>query len=77
MVRDAVKLKKEAFQLVLTEGSPDSLEMCRRARRAVAIAFAEAKVQTWEKFGESMEKDDWIWQEMLDKVGYVCVFVCL
>lgn len=30
--------------------------MCRRARRAVTKAVAEAKAQTWEEFGEAMDK---------------------
>lgn len=55
---EAVKWKKEAFQLVLTEGFPDSLEMYKIAIWAVAIAFAEAKVQTLETIEGAMEKDD-------------------
>ena len=57
MVREAVRLKKEAFRDMLSWGSPEAAARYREARRAAASAVAEAKQRVWEKFGEAMEKD--------------------
>lgn len=56
-VREAVKLKKEAFRAWLARGSPEAADRYRVARRAAASAVAEAKTRVWEEFGEAMEKD--------------------
>ena len=56
-VREAVKLKKEAFRAWLAQGSPEAADRYRQARRAAAAAVADAKTRTWEEFGEAMEKD--------------------
>uniref|UniRef100_A0A8C2ZPF1 Reverse transcriptase domain-containing protein n=1 Tax=Cyclopterus lumpus TaxID=8103 RepID=A0A8C2ZPF1_CYCLU len=56
-VREAVKLKKEAFRAWLAQGSPEAADGSRRARRAAAAMVAEAKTRAWEEFGEAMEKD--------------------
>lgn len=57
MVREAVRLKKEAFRGMLSRRTPDAVAGYRRARRAAAAAVSEAKQRVWEKFGEDMEKD--------------------
>ncbi|KAK0152129.1 hypothetical protein N1851_006494 [Merluccius polli] len=50
-VKEAVKLKKEAFRAWLAQGSPEA------ARRAAASAVTGAKTRVGEEFGEAMEKD--------------------
>ncbi|KAK5875618.1 hypothetical protein CesoFtcFv8_026682 [Champsocephalus esox] len=57
VVREAVRLKKEAFRDLLSRGTPEAVARYRRARRAAASSVAEAKQRVWEKFGEDMEKD--------------------
>ena len=57
MVKEAVRLKKEAFRAWLAQGSPETADGYQEARRAVASAVAKAKTQVWEEFGEAMEKD--------------------
>ena len=57
MVREAVRLKKEAFRGMLSRRTPDAVAGYRQARRAAAAAVSEAKQRVWEKFGEDMEKD--------------------
>ena len=57
LVREAVRLKKEAFRDLLSRGTPEAVERYRKARRAAASAVAEAKQRVWEKFREDMEKD--------------------
>ena len=56
-VRDAVKLKKEAYRAWLVCGSLEAADGYRRAKRSAAKAVAEAKTQAWEEFGEAMEED--------------------
>jgi len=56
-VREAVKLKKEAFLAWLAQGSPEAADMYRQARRAAAAVVTDAKTRTWEECGEAMEKD--------------------
>jgi len=56
-VKEAVKLKKEAFRAWLAQGSPETADGYREARRVAASAVAEAKTRMWEEFGEAMEKD--------------------
>ena len=56
-VREAVRLKKEAYRGMLSRGTPDSVARYRQARRSAAAAVTEAKQRVWEKFGESMEED--------------------
>ncbi|KAK0156273.1 Craniofacial development protein 2 [Merluccius polli] len=57
VVREAVRLKKEAFRGMLSQRTPDAVAGYRWARRAAAAAVSEAKQRVWEKFGEDMEKD--------------------
>ena len=56
-VKEAVRLKKEAFRAWLAQGSPETADRYRQARRAAASAVTKAKTQVWEEFGEAMEKD--------------------
>ena len=56
-VRDAVRLKKEAYRAFLACGTPESADGYRRAKRHAARMVAEAKTRVWEEFGEAMEKD--------------------
>ena len=57
MVREAVRLKKEAFRDMLSRKTPEAVARYRRARRAAAAAVVEAKQRVWEEFGAAMEKD--------------------
>ena len=57
VVREAVRLKKEAYRGMLSRGTPEAVAGYRQARRAAAAAVTEAKQRVWEEFGESMEKD--------------------
>ena len=57
VVREAVRLKKEAFRDMLARGTPEAVAGYRQARRAAASAVAKAKQRVWEEFGETMEKD--------------------
>ena len=57
MVREAVRLKKEAFRDMLYRRFPVAVARYRQARRAAASAVREAKQWVWEKFREAMEKD--------------------
>ena len=56
-VKEAVRLKKEAFWAWLAQGSPETADGYQEAKRAAASAVAKAKTQVWEEFGEAMEKD--------------------
>ncbi|TWW74380.1 hypothetical protein D4764_14G0003820 [Takifugu flavidus] len=56
-VRDAVKLKKESYRTLLACGTPEAADRYRQAKQSVATAFAKAKTQAWEEFGEAMEND--------------------
>ena len=56
-VRDAVKLKKESYRVLLAHGTPEAADRYRQAKRAAARAVVEAKTRVWEKFGEAMEED--------------------
>ena len=56
-VREAVRLKKEAFRVLLSRRTPETVAGYRQARRRAAAAVTEAKQRVWEKFGEDMEKD--------------------
>ncbi|XP_055362025.1 uncharacterized protein LOC129603656 [Betta splendens] len=56
-VRDAIKLKKESYQVWLTCRTPEAADGYRQAKRAAACAVAEAKTRAWEEFGEAMEED--------------------
>lgn len=58
MVREAVKLKMEAFSVWLAQGSSESSDTYREARRAAALAVAEARER--EKVGEAMESGFWL-----------------
>ncbi|XP_033991643.1 solute carrier family 22 member 7-like [Trematomus bernacchii] len=57
VVREAIRLKKEAFRDLLSRGTPEAVARYRQARRTAASAVAEAKQLVWEKFGEDTEKD--------------------
>ena len=52
MVREAVRLKKEAFLDMLSWRSP---EAAARYQQVAASAVREAKQRVWEKFGEDMK----------------------
>jgi len=52
VVKEAVRLKKEVFRAWLAQGSPETADGYREAKRIV-----EAKTRMWELFGEAMEKD--------------------
>ena len=41
----------------MAQGSPETADRYRQARRAAASAVTKAKTQVWEEFGEAMEKD--------------------
>jgi len=56
-VRDAVKLKKEAYRTLLAGRTPEAADVYRQAKRNAALAVAEAKTRAWEEFGEAMEND--------------------
>ncbi|XP_057694822.1 uncharacterized protein LOC130917441 [Corythoichthys intestinalis] len=56
-VRDAVKLKKEAYRAFLACGTPEAADRYRLTKRTAASAVAEAKTRTSEEFGEAMEND--------------------
>jgi len=47
-VKEAVRLKTEAFWAWLTQGSAETADGYRDARRAVASAVGEAKTHVWE-----------------------------
>ena len=55
-MREAVKLKKEAFKDLLVWRTLDSADSYRRAKKAAAAVVAEAKSGKWEESGEDMEK---------------------
>jgi len=55
--KSTLKLKKEAFRVWLTQGSPEAFHKYRQARRAAAEVVSDEKTRTWEEFGEAMEKD--------------------
>uniref|UniRef100_A0AAQ4NW66 Endonuclease/exonuclease/phosphatase domain-containing protein n=1 Tax=Gasterosteus aculeatus aculeatus TaxID=481459 RepID=A0AAQ4NW66_GASAC len=57
VVREAVRLKKEAFRVMISGGTPEAVAVYRQARRAAASAVMEAKQRVWEEFGVTMEKD--------------------
>ncbi len=57
MVREAVRLKKEAFRDVLSWENPEAVARYRLTRRAAASVVTETKQRVWEEFGEAMEKD--------------------
>ena len=48
-VKEAVRLKKEAFRAWLAQGSPETADRYRQARRAVASAVTKAKTRVWER----------------------------
>ncbi|TKS65493.1 LINE-1 reverse transcriptase -like protein [Collichthys lucidus] len=56
-VRDAVKLKKEAYRTFLACGTPEAADGYRRAKRSAALVVARGKNRAWEEFGEAMEND--------------------
>uniref|UniRef100_A0A8C6KY55 Reverse transcriptase domain-containing protein n=1 Tax=Nothobranchius furzeri TaxID=105023 RepID=A0A8C6KY55_NOTFU len=56
-VRDAVKLKKESYQVFLACGTPEAADGYRQSKRNAARVVAEAKTRAWEEFGETMEQD--------------------
>ena len=57
VVREAVRLKKEAFRDMLSRKTPEAVARYRQARRAAATAVTEAKQRVWKEFGAAMEKD--------------------
>ncbi|XDV43830.1 hypothetical protein PO909_012233 [Leuciscus waleckii] len=57
-VRDAVKLKKESYQVWLACGTPEAADGYRKAKRTAARVVVEAKHRACEEFGEAMEKDN-------------------
>lgn len=66
-VRDAIKLKKESYWVMLACGTPEAGTRYLWAKHAVAQAVVYAQTQSWEEFGETMEEDyqltsKWFWQ---------------
>ena len=65
MVREAIKVKKEAFRDWKDWRTPNSAERDRRAKNAAVAEVGEANSRTWEQSGEAMEKDfpfaSWTW----------------
>ena len=57
VVKEAVKLKKEAVGSWLAQGSLEAADWYWTTRRAVARAVAEAKAMVWDEFGDTMVKD--------------------
>ncbi len=57
MVKEAVKMKKEAFWVWLAQGSSEAADRYQEARRAAASVVAEARTRVWEEFREAMEKN--------------------
>lgn len=58
MVREDLKLKKEALKAMLPECFTDSIEMYRTAGRPAATGAAGVKAQAWEDFGEDTERPE-------------------
>ena len=56
-VREAVKLKKDAFHPWLCQGSPEAADRHQVAKSAAALVVAEANTWAWYEFGQAMEKD--------------------
>ncbi|TWW61106.1 hypothetical protein D4764_05G0011960 [Takifugu flavidus] len=56
-VREAVKLKKEAYRSWLVCGSLEAADRYRLAKQVAAATVTEAKPRAWEEFGEAMEED--------------------
>lgn len=57
VVKEIVKLQKEAFQAWLTRESPETLDTNQEARWAAASAVTEARTRLWEELGEAIGKD--------------------
>ena len=53
-MREAVKLKKEAFQAWVSTGSPEAADMYRVAKRAAELVFAEGVEGIWGVYGEGL-----------------------
>jgi len=57
-VREAVELKKEAFQVWLSQGSPEAVDRYQvainAAINAAELVVAEAKTKVWEEFGKGL-----------------------
>lgn len=56
-VRDAVKLKKESYWAWQACGTPEAADRYRQSKQDAARVVVEAKTQSWEEFGEAMDKD--------------------
>ena len=56
-VRDSVRLKKESYQALLTDGTSEAAARYQQAKRCAATVVAEAKTWAWEEFGDAMEND--------------------
>lgn len=56
-MREAIRLKKEAFWACLAQGSLEAADGYQEAKRAAASAVIEAKTWVWEEFEEAMERD--------------------
>uniref|UniRef100_A0A8C6LI15 Endonuclease/exonuclease/phosphatase domain-containing protein n=1 Tax=Nothobranchius furzeri TaxID=105023 RepID=A0A8C6LI15_NOTFU len=56
-VRDAVKLKKESYQVFLACGTPEAADGYQQSKQNAAQVVAKATTRAWEEFGETMEQD--------------------
>nr|XP_054599407.1 uncharacterized protein LOC129163984 isoform X1 [Nothobranchius furzeri] len=55
-VRDAVKLKKESYQVFLACGTPEAADGYRQSKWNAARVVTESKTRAWEQFGETVEQ---------------------
>ena len=54
-MKEAIRLKKAAFQAWLSQGSPEAADRYCLARRTAASEVTQKLA--WQEFGEAMEKD--------------------
>lgn len=57
LMKEAIRLKKEAFWAWLAGGSAEAADRYHLARRVATRAFVEVKTRMWEEFREATEKD--------------------
>lgn len=60
VVKEHVKVKKEAFRAWLARGYPKAAKKYWEARRSAALVVTKAKSWVWKEFGEAMQKDFWL-----------------
>lgn len=66
-MKEAVRLKKVAFEAWLAQGSPEAADRYQQTQRAVALAVVESKSWLWVEFRETIEKDFWLASDVLAK----------